>query len=139
MDKQDEALKLLKDIKNISHLIEQLQEQIEVTYTELTNTTVKPKEINVQVSLPSDPMAEKVVQLVEYQNELQEQQAELIAKKNTAIRVVKRLEIEEQQLLLYRYFKGLTIEQVADKMGFASYHWTWEKIHRAETSFIENY
>ena len=139
MDKQDEALKLLKDIKAITHLIEQMQEQIDITFTELTNTTVKPKEINVQVSLPSDPMAEKVVQLVEYQNELQEQQAELISKKNTAIKVIKLLEIEEQQLLIYRYFKGLTIEQVADKMGFSSYHWAWEKIHRAETAFIEKY
>ena len=84
MDRQDEALKLLKDIRHINHLIEQLQEDIDKIYTSLTNTTIKPKEIDVQVSLPSDPMADKIAQAVEYQNLLQEYQAELIKKKTIA-------------------------------------------------------
>ena len=72
MDKQDEALKLLKEIRHINHMIENIQEQIDEIYTTLTNTTVKPKEINVQNSLPSDPMADMVINAVEYQKTLQE-------------------------------------------------------------------
>ena len=64
MDKQDEALKLLKDIRHITRQIELVAEEIEQSYTRLTNTTVKAKEIDVQTSLPSDPMADGVIQLV---------------------------------------------------------------------------
>ena len=53
MDKQDEALKLLKDIRHINGMIMRLQEQIDEIYTALTNATVKPKEIDVQTSLPA--------------------------------------------------------------------------------------
>ena len=102
MDRQDEALKLLKDIRHINHLIEQLQEDIDKIYTSLTNTTIKPKEIDVQVSLPSDPMADKIAQAVEYQNLLQEYQAELIKKKTIALNIIKQMDIDKQQLLLLR-------------------------------------
>lgn len=138
MDKQDEALKLLKDIRKITHLIEVLQEQIEKTYTTLTNTTVKPKVVDVQTSLPSDPMADMVIQAIEYQTELQEHQTELIKRKNVALSVIKRMDIDNQQLLLLRYFKGYSVEDVGIKVGY-TYRWAWEKIHVAEEEFIKIY
>lgn len=138
MDRQDEALKLLKDIRHINHLIEQLQEDIDRIYTSLTNTTIKPKEIDVQVSLPADPMADKIAQAVEYQNQLQEYQAELIQRKTIALKIIKQMEIDEQQLLLLRYFKGYSVEDVGIKVGY-TYRWAWEKIHQAEEHFIVLY
>lgn len=138
MDKQDEALKLLKDIRHINHLIEQLQEQIDEIYTTLTNTTSKPKEVDVQTSLPMDPMADKVIKAVEYQKRLQEYQAELIDKKNTALAIVKQMNVDNQQLLLLRYFKGYSVEDVGQKIGY-TYRWAWEKIHMAEEEFITIY
>lgn len=135
MDKQDEALKLLKNIRNINHLIERLQEQIDEIYTTLTNTTVKAKEIDVQTSLPSDPMADMVIKAVEYQKKLQEYQMELITLKETALNVVKQMDIDNQQLLLLRYFKGYSVEDVGKKTGY-TYRWAWEKIHTAEEEFI---
>lgn len=138
MSKQDEALRLLKDIRHINHLIEQLQEDIDKIYTALTNTTVKPKEIDVQTSLPADPMADKVAEAVEYQTKLQEYQNELIMRKNIALKIIKQMDIDKQQLLLLRYFKGYSVEEVGNKSGY-TYRWAWEKIHQAEEDFIAIY
>ena len=138
MDKQDEALKLLKNIRHIDHVIKMLQEQIDRLYTTLTNATVKPKDINVQSSLPSDPMADLVIQAIEYQKQVQEYQMELINSKNKALEVIRRMDIDNQQLLLLRYFKGYSVEEVGLKVGY-TYRWAWERIHEAEEEFIGLY
>ena len=138
MDRQDEALKLLKEIRHINHLIDRLQEQIDEIYTMLTNTTVKPKEIDIQTSLPTDPMADKVIKAVEYQKQLQEYQSDLIERKNTALAIIKQMRIDNQQLLLLRYFKGYSVEEVGQKTGY-TYRWAWEKIHDAEEEFMTIY
>ena len=88
MDKQDEALMLLKNIRHITRTIEELQMQIDATYTMLTNTTVKPKQIDVQTSLPADPMADKICKLIEFQETLQDYQMELIEKKEQIRRTI---------------------------------------------------
>ena len=137
-DRQSEALRLLKDIRHINHLIEQLQEDIDKIYTALTNTTVKTKEIDVQTSLPPDPMADKVAQVVEYQAQLQDYQDELIRRKTIALKIIKQMDIDKQQLLLLRYFKGYSVEEVGNKSGY-TYRWAWEKIHQAEEDFIAIY
>ena len=138
MDKQDEALKLLKEIRRINHVIEVLQEQIDKIYATLTNATVKPKDIDVQTSLPTDPMAEMVIQAIEFQKQLQEHQLELVERKNKALNVIRHMEIDHQQLLLLRYFKGYSVEDVGIKVGY-TYRWAWEKIHQAEEEFIGIY
>lgn len=138
MDKQDEALRLLKDIKHINHLIEKLQEQIDEIYTSLTNATVKPKEIDVQTSLPSDPMADKVIQAVEYEKQLEDYQRELIERKNVALGIIRQLSIDDQQYIVLKYMSNKTIEDIGKIVGYA-YRQTWENIHRAEQQFIEIY
>ena len=138
MDKQDEALKLLKDIKHINHLIERLQEQINEIYTNLTNATVKPKEIDVQTSLPADPMADKVIKVVEYEKQLEDYQKDLIERKNIAIGIIRQLDIDSQQYLILKYLSNKTIEEIGRIVGYA-YRQTWENIHRAEQQFIDIY
>lgn len=138
MDRQDEALKLLKDIKHITHLIEQLQEDIDRVYTSLTNATVKPKEIDVQTSLPSDPMADKVILVIEYQKQLEDYQYQLIERKSKALEIIKQMSIDNQQYIILKYFSNKTIEQIGDVVGYA-YRQTWENIHTAEQQFIMLY
>lgn len=138
MDKQDEALRLLKDIKHINHLIVRLQEQIDEIYTSLTNATVKAKEIDVQTSLPSDPMADKVIQAVEYERQLEDYQRELIERKNVALGIIRQLSIDDQQYIVLKYMSNKTIEEIGQIVGYA-YRQTWENIHRAEQQFIEIY
>lgn len=138
MDKQDEALKLLKNIKHINELIEQLQEDIDRIYTALTNATVKTKEISVQTSLPADPMADKIAQAVEYQSELENYQHELVEMKTKALKIIKQMEIKDQQYIILKYFNHKTIDQIGEIVGYA-FRQTWENIHHAEQQFIEIY
>lgn len=138
MDRQDEALKLLKEIKTIMYAIENLQTQIDEIYAILESKGASPKEVNVQTSKVPDLMAEQIIKELEYQTKLQNYQLMLIEKKNTALEVVKQMDIEMQQLLLLRYFQGYSIEQCATKIGYTS-RWTWEKLHQAEEMFINIY
>ena len=138
MDRQDEALKLLKDIKHINHLIKELQENIDVVYTKLTSTTSKIKDVDVQTSLPTDPMAEKIIQVVEFQKELEEYQSELIAKKMIVLNVIKQMDAKNQPYIVLKYFSGKNVEEIGNAVGYA-YRQTWENIHTAEKEFIELY
>lgn len=138
MDKQDEGLKLLKEIRTINHLIEDLQMQIDEVYTMLTSATVKPKDVNVQTSKAPDPMADKVIEILEYQTRLQEHQAQLVEKKNIALKIVSQMDVDMQQVLLLRYFKGYSVEETGERIGY-TYRWAWEKIHQAEEEFIVLY
>lgn len=138
MDKQDEALKLLKDIRHITRQIELVAEEIEQSYTRLTNTTVKAKEIDVQASLPSDPMADGVIQLVEYQKQLDEYRKDLIEKRSIFFGVMGNISAESQVYLTLRYLQNKSVEEIGDDQGYG-YRRSWDKLHEAETEFIEQY
>ena len=138
MDKQDEALKLLKDIRHITRQIELVAEEIEKSYTRLTNTTVKAKQIDVQVSLPSDPMADGVIQLVEYQKQIDEYRKDLIEKRSIFFMVMGNISAESQVYLTLRYLQNKSVEEIGDDQGYG-YRRSWDKLHEAETEFIETY
>lgn len=138
MDKQDEALKLLKNIQHINRMIEELQMDIDAVYTSLTNATVKPKEIQVQTSLPADPMADKVIKALEYERSLEAYQHELIEAKSVVMNIIMQMDINNQQYIVLKYFRSKTIEEIGDIVGYA-FRQTWENIHRAEQEFISIY
>ena len=138
MDRSDEGLKLLKNIKHINILIEKLQEDIDNIYTALTNTTIRAKEVDVQTSLPADPMADKIAQAVEYQTLIENYQHELIELKTVALDIIKQMEYRDQQYIIMKYFNRKTIDEIGEIVGYA-YRQTWENIHHAEQQFIEIY
>lgn len=138
MDRSDEGLKLLKNIKHINILIEKLQEDIDNIYTALTNTTIKAKEVDVQTSLPADPMADKIAQAVEYQTLIENYQHELIELRTVALSIIKQMEYRDQQYIIMKYFNRKTIDEIGEIVGYA-YRQTWENIHHAEQQFIEIY
>lgn len=139
MDRQDEALKLLKDIKSINRMIEELQMQIDEIYSMLTSTTVKPKEVNVQSSGDADPLATKMCKILECQEELQKHQTELCERKSKAIKIIQQMDINNQSIIVMRYFRGLTIEEIAEELHRSSYYHTWEVVHKAEEEFCDIY
>lgn len=139
MDRQDEALKLLKDIKSINRMIEELQMQIDEIYSMLTSTTVKPKEVNVQSSGDADPLATKMCKILECQEELQKHQTELCERKSKAIKIIQQMDIDNQSIIVMRYFRGLTIEEIAEELHRSSYYHTWEVVHKAEEEFCDIY
>lgn len=138
MDKQDEALTLLKDIRHINKQIDLLIDDIEVSYTRLTSTTVKPKEINVQSSLPSDPMADGIIKLVDYQKQLDTYQRSLLDKREIFFKVLEKTNAESQVYLTLRYLKGKSVEQIGEEQGYG-YRRAWDKLHDSEVDFIEKY
>ena len=137
--KQDEGLKLLKDIRHIEHMIEELQCEIDRTYSMLTSTTVKTKEIDVMTSTPHDPMGERMATILEYQEELQNYQKMLCEKKSIAISILRDMCYDQQVLLILKYLKGRTIEEIAEELGRKSYYHTWEVLHKAEEEFCNIY
>lgn len=137
-DKQSEGLRMLKDIKNLNHYIEELQEQIDNIYTILTSTTVKPKDINIMTSSDPDPMSTRMAKILEYQEKLQEYQTELCARKVIVLELIRSMDIEEQRVLCLRYLQGYSVEYIGELIGY-TYRWTWEKLHKAEEHFIELY
>jgi len=138
-DKQDEGLILLREIKSINRMIEELQEQINNVYSMLTSTTIKPKDVDVQSSGDNDPMSTRMCQILEYQEQLQLYQSELCAKKLLALKTIQQMNIERQQIIIMRYYKGLTIEEIAEALNRSSYYHTWEIVHQAEEEFCNIY
>ena len=134
-DKQDEGLKLLKEIRSINRMIDELQMQIDEIYSMLTSTTVKPKEVNVQSSGDSDPLATKMAIILEYQEKIQTYQSELCQKKMLALKTIQQMSIANQEIIILKYYKGYSIDAIGQKIGY-EYRWTWEKIHEAEQEFI---
>lgn len=138
MDKQDEGLKLLKEIRTINKMIDELQEHIDEIYTRLTSTTVKPKEVDVQSSGDPDPLGSNMAKILEYQEQVEKYHNELCMKRDIALKIVKQMDILYQQVIMLRYFKGLPVERVGEEIGY-TYRWAWEKVHEAEMQFISIY
>lgn len=115
-----------------------IDDEIAQVYALLTSTTIKPKEVDVQTSLPADPMGDRIAQIIEYQEQLEEYKKELCEKKTIALITMKKLQVEDQRILLLRYFKDLTVEKVAEEMEL-SYKWAWNKLHEAEEHFCLYY
>lgn len=107
----------LKQIRDINITIIGLQLEIERLDTSLTNTTVKPKEVDVQTSLPSDPMADKIIEKVEYENKLIDAMNRQIKVKTAALDMLDRMESQEDKAaLILRYINCMTHKDMSDKM-----------------------
>lgn len=137
-DIETEGLKLLQSIKQISNMIMKLQEDIDRTYAMLTSTTVKQKVVDVQTSTPQDPMGEKIIQIVEYNQQILSYQEELIRKKTMIMAVIRTMELQDQNILICRYLQSMTIEAMGEELGY-TYRWMWEKLHEAESKFCDQY
>ena len=138
MARQDEAIKLLKDIRKLTHVIEIAEEEIDRLYTSLANVTITPKDVDVQTSISHDPLGDKMAQIIEYQEKIKQYNLDLLTKKGIALDVLKMINPEDQKILALRYFKGLTVEATADEIRM-SYYGTWKKLNRAEEVFCEIY
>lgn len=134
----ENGLEILKSIRSITKMIRRLQEELDMTYSSATNITQKIKAISVQTSASGDSMADRIAEIIEYQNQIEAYQNELYKKKGVVLHTLMMLPVEEQQMLLLRYFKGMTIEGIAEELDW-SYRWTWDKLHEAERKFNEKY
>lgn len=136
--KEDDALRLLREIKTMSFTLQSLQEQIARLYTSLTSTTIKIKEVDVQSSGDPDPIGNKMAEIIEYQEQILEYQRILCSKRKLALDIVKTMDMKYQSCIIEKYFNGKTIEEIGEIQDLSP-RWAWELIHRAEEQFIDKY
>ena len=125
----------LKQIRDINITIISLQMEIEKMDTILTNTAVKYKEINVQTSLPSDPMADKVIEIVSYKDKLKECLFRQTKIKEKALTLIDRLnKRDDRNILMLRYINCMTFKEIMDKTDL-SQSGVNKKLREAERAF----
>lgn len=125
----------LKQIRDINITIISLQMEIEKMDTILTNTAVKYKEINVQTSLPSDPMADKVIELSDYKDDLKECLLKQTKIKRQALVLINTLEKrDDRNILMLRYINCMTFKEIMDKTDL-SQSGVNKKLREAEDAF----
>lgn len=130
---------LLKQIRLINFRIIGLQMEIERLETELTNTTVKPKEVDVQTSLSPDPMADKIIKKMEYEQKLITQYNEQIEIKTEALSLIDSMERQEDKsVLTLRYINCMSYKDIIDLMD-VSRATISNKLRTAEKNFNELY
>ena len=125
----------LKQIRDINITIISLQMEIERLNTMLTSTTIKPKEVDVQTSTPADPMADKIIKKVEYEDKLKECIYKQMTIKGQALTLIDSLERQEDKsVLMLRYINCMAIKDIMDKMD-ASRATVNNRLREAEKNF----
>lgn len=129
----------LKQIRDINITIIGYQLEIERLNTSLTNTTIKPKEVNVMTSIKADPMADKIIEKVEYEEKLIDALNRQIKIKTDALNLIDILDSQEDKaLLILRYINCMTHKDMADKMD-CSVSSVKNKLRIAEAHFNQIY
>lgn len=129
----------LKQIRDINITIIGYQLEIERLNTSLTNTTIKPKEVDVQTSIKADPMADKIIEKVEYEEKLIDALNRQIKIKTDALNLIDILDSQEDKaLLILRYINCMTHKDMADKMD-CSVSSVKNKLRIAEAHFNQIY
>lgn len=129
----------LKQIRDINITIIGYQLEIERLNTSLTNTTIKPKEVDVMTSIKADPMADKIIEKVEYEEKLIDALNRQIKIKTDALNFIDILDSQEDKaLLILRYINCMTHKDMADKMD-CSVSSVKNKLRIAEAHFNQIY
>ena len=125
----------LKQIRDINITIIALQREIENINTLLTNTTIRPKEVDVQTSIKPDPMADKIIQKVEYEDKLRECISKQIKIKEDALLLLDELESHgDKGILMLRYINCMTMKELEDAID-KKHTIATKKLREAEKAF----
>ena len=129
----------LKQIRYINITIISLQLEIERINTMLTSTTIRPKEVDVQTSGQADPMADKVIKKVEYEEKLKDFLRRQMEIKTDAIAMIDELDSQEDKaVLMLRYINCMTMKELEDAID-KKHTVATKKLREAEVSFNKLY
>lgn len=119
----------LSQLKKIDAQIEQLIEEKGRLESQLMNTTVAPKEIQVMSSLPADPMADRVARIVDIEHELDIRTDHLIDLRNMIIRQIHKLDDPLMIQILYkRYVEYKRWDIIEAEMNYSFQH--LQRLHK---------
>ena len=124
----------LKQIRDINIMILALTAEVEQIQTALTNTTIKPKEVDVMTSAPADPMADRIIEKVEYEEKIKALILQQFDIKKQALDYICKLDVKHQNVLMLRYINCKTIKEIMDvyNLGRAA---ICNKLNEAEEAF----
>lgn len=128
----------LDEVRELDKLIETLKDQIKIEESMLMNTSVRYKDIQVQSSGSRNMMEEKIPEIVDGINQLEDHIRELTKKKTLAMSIIKELNPRMQTVLLLYYIQGKTLDQIAEEMG-RSYTWIWSEKRAAVEEFSKKF
>ena len=136
--KSTEGQQFLDEIRELNKLIETWKSQLEIEKSMLINTSVRYKDIQVQSSGSRNMMEEKMPEIVDGINKLENHIKELIKKRTLAMSIIKEMNTRMQTVLLLYYIQGKTLEQIAEEMG-RSYTWIWSEKRAAVEDFSKKF
>lgn len=124
----------LKQIRDINITIKGLQMDLSDIDTKLTRTTTRPKTVNVQTSLPADPMADLVIKRVELEKKIINQINLQWDIKIKAIELIGSMDSQDKSVLTLRYINCMTYKEMMDQMD-ASRATVANRLREAEKHF----
>ncbi|MCQ2087985.1 MAG: hypothetical protein MJZ37_08015 [Bacilli bacterium] len=129
---------LLESMKSLDMLVKSVGEQIAMEESRLTDVSVHYKEITVKSGFAKNKFEEQCPEIVDLMISLEAYKKQLAESKSTALKVIQKLDMKSQSVLMYYYMQNRTIEQTAEFLG-KSYTWTIQKIKSAEKEFEKNF
>lgn len=116
------AKEYLRQVRKYKFLINYNMEQLEEAMAMATKVTTFISDMPKGTGI-GDKLADAVIRILEVEDQIRENVAEWQRRKQDAEDLVNKLQNPDYVIILYhRYFDGMTLEEIADKMGY-SYKW----------------
>lgn len=136
---QKTAKEILREIKRISRLIEQKQDQLRGLHDKMLSISSSANDVVVSGGGPSDKIGRMAVECVALEEEIIAQCMQLELKKDRIIKLIEGLDNIKYSELLYRvYVKQEKLMLAADSMGYSE-DWGKQAHRKALIAFEEKY
>lgn len=126
----------LLQLKRIDVQMQQLISEKEFLESQLTSTTIRPKEIQVMSSMPQDPMGDSIIKLMELEHAINERYDRLINLRQTIVAQIQAMDDPLQMQILYkRYVEYKRWEIIELEMHYSFQH--LQRIHKKALKTFE--
>jgi DNA-directed RNA polymerase specialized sigma subunit len=119
------AKEFLQSIRMERMEVDHMSDMLEELRTSLLPSAIRYDKIDVQVSLPDDPMAETFAKIEEIETQIRDHLTGMMDKYNRAVALVLQLEKSEHRQVLQAYYLDPAHpkwQQVADRLGYSEQH-----------------
>lgn len=130
VDTEMEIRQAIKRKLGLYKILKQEQEQIEETLNRMEAEMTDPRIQTLEQSY-EDPMISYVIKRAELIDKYREKRTQLIDAQAEIENMIDNLEPTERQLARYRYFDGMTWEEVCVAMNYS-----WRQTHRIHSRLI---
>ena len=133
------AKEFLQSIRMERMEVDHMSDMLEELRTSLLPSAIRYDKVDIQVSLPEDPMAETYAKIEEVETKIRDHLSGLVEKYNRAVSMILQLEKTEHRQIIQRYYLGTDHPkwyQVAEQMGYSEQH-TF-RLHNEAMELLQN-